>query len=288
MATEITNQARLTFRYGSSIGSVSSNIASTMMQGPLTGEKNILDRSYRANKELTYIVTVTNTGATALSDVTVRDNLGTYTLSNANTVTPLTYTGPAQLYINGVFSASYVPTITADGLTFTIPTLAAGATAMLIYQATVNENAPLATGSTIDNTISIQAGGLSEPLTDTASVPVEDYADVRITKVMTPNPVTDGDTLTNTFTINNYGNTPATNVTLIDTFSPAPNPITVTVDGATVSPSDYTYTNGTLTLPATASSYTLTIPAADITQSATTGEVAVNPGVVTIVVSGTL
>lgn len=288
MATEITNQARLTFTYGQSTGSVSSNIASTMMQGPLSGEKNTLDRSYRGAEELTYLITATNTGASSLSGVTVRDDLGRYALASTRIVTPLTYTGPAQLYINGIYNSSLTPDATTEGITFTIPNLAAGASAMIIYQAMVNEYAPLSTGSAIENTVTIGAAGLSEAVTATATVPVEDYADLRITKVMTPNPVTDGATLTNTFTINNYGNTPATNVVLSDAFFLAPNPITVTVDGATVDPQDYTYVDGTLTLPAAASSYSLTIPAADIVQNATTGEVTVNPGVVTIVVAGLL
>ena len=39
---------------------------------------------------------------------------------------------------------------------------------------------------------------------------------------MSPNPIADGDTITYTFTIHNYGNTPATDVVLTDRFDPEP------------------------------------------------------------------
>ncbi|MDO4572501.1 MAG: hypothetical protein Q4C13_03965, partial [Clostridia bacterium] len=102
------------------------------------------------------------------------------------------------------------------------------------------------------------------------------------------NPVTDGSTLTSSFLIQNYGNTAATDVVLTDTFSPAPNPITVTVGGTALTDADYDYTDGTLRLPGTESSYSLSVPAASFVQNTETGEIAVNPGAVTIVVAGTL
>ena len=88
------------------------------------------DGLYRRNGELTYILTATNSGANALTNVVLSDNLGAYTpAGGAAAVYPLTYAGPAQLYINGVLSGSITPTVSATGVTFTIPTLAAGATA---------------------------------------------------------------------------------------------------------------------------------------------------------------
>jgi len=43
---------------------------------------------------------------------------------------------------------------------------------------------------------------------------------------------------------------------------------------------------GELTLPASGSSYELTVPAATFAQDAETGEVAIDPGMVTVVVTG--
>lgn len=288
MATTITNQARLQFTYGNVTATASSNIASTVMQGPLSAAKSVLDSAYRAEDDLTYIINLTNTGASALAPVTITDNLGTYALTPTGSATPLFYTGPAQLYIDGAYSATLTPTPGINSITFTIPSLAAGANAMLIYKADVDAYAPLAVDSEITNTATITATGLSEPVTVTSTVPVETYADVRIVKAMSPNPVTDGSTLTYTFTIYNYGNTAATNVVLSDTFSPAPSPITVTVEGTVLAPADYSYTGGVLTIPAAGSGYTMSVPAATFTQDAATGEVSVNPGVITITVAGTI
>lgn len=288
MATTITNQARLQFSYGETTATASSNIASTIMQGPLTASKSVLESAYRAESELTYIITLSNSGAAALTAMKITDDLGTYAVTPTLSVPALFYTGPAQLYINGVFSASLTPEPALNSIVFTIPQLAAGANAMLIYKVQVSGDAPLAVGSEITNTAVIRATNLSEPLTVSETIDVSEYADVNIMKAMSPNPVTDGGTLTYTFTIQNYGNTAATNVVLSDAFSPIPNPITVTVDGTVLSAADYDYTNGVLTLPGPASAYSLSIPAATFTQDAATGAVTINPGVVTIVVTGTI
>lgn len=288
MATTITNQARLQFTYGTTTGTASSNIASTVVQGPLTADKSVLEDTYRAGDELTYMINVTNNGPTALTAVTVIDDLGAYEVTPTLSRMPLRYKDPTHLYINGVFSSTLTPVQTDDGVTFTIPSLAAGANAMLIYKAQISDAALLEAGAEIVNTATITATGVSEPLTVSETVDVEAYADVSIIKAMSPNPVTDGGTLTYTFTIQNYGNTEATDVVFSDSFTPSPDPITVMVAGTTVAPANYSYTGGLLTLPATGSPYSLTIPAATFTQDTTTGEVAVNPGIVSIVVTGTL
>jgi len=289
MAIQITNQARLTYTYGASSGSAASNIATTTLEGPLTVRKRVLENSFRAGEELTYILSLANSGGSPLTNVTVSDDLGAYTpVDGTAEVQPLTYVGPAELYLDGVFSTELTPVVSAEGVSFTIPAIPAEGTALILYVAAVNDNAVLEADSEIENTVTVTAAGLSEPVTATASITVDDYADVRILKSMSPDPVTDGSTLTYTFTIYNYGNTAAENVVLTDVFDPAPSNILVTVDGSAVPATDYSYTNGELVLPAAGSAYELVIPAATFTQDAETGAVATNPGVVTVVVSGTI
>lgn len=286
MAIQITNQARLTYTYGTSNGSASSNVATTTLEGPLSARKRVLEDSYRAEEDLTYIISVSNTGSTALTNVTVVDDLGAETPTGGEEIVPLTYAGPAELYINGLFSAVLTPVVSAEGVTFTIPSIPAGGSALILYRVLVNENAPLEEGSSIINTATVSAASLSEPVVVSAELPVDAYADVRITKAMSPDPVTEGSVLTYTFVIYNYGNTPAENVVLTDQFDPAPTNITVTVDGSTVPATDYSYVDGELTLPAETSNFELTVPAATFTRDPETGEVAVDPGMVTVTVAG--
>ena len=205
MATTITNQATLTYNFGTQTATAESNIATAILQGPITAEKSSLDTDYTEGEDITYFVNLTNSSESALTNVTVTDDLGTYTVSPTLSVTPLTYTGPAQLFINGIPTTVLVPTVTASSVTFTIPSLSSGDNALIAYKATVNGNAPLATASTVENTVSVTADGIVETVTDSHILTVENYADVEIVKAMSPSTVTDGSTLTYSFEIFNYG-----------------------------------------------------------------------------------
>ena len=283
---QITNQANLTFNYGNATGSAISNIATATLLDPLSAEKTSLGDTFRADDTITYVISVQNNGNNTVSGITVTDDLGAYTVGGIR-VTPLTYGNAAALYINGVFSSAITGTVTENGVIFTIPALASNANALILYQAIVNDFAPLQQGGTITNSATVTAPTIANPITVTDTVTVEDYADITIQKEMSPDPVSDGDLLTYTFTITNTGNTEATGVVLTDSFNPAPTSITVTVDGQTVPATSYTYENGVLTLP-TGEDFPITVPAATITQDSATGNVTVTPGTLVITVTGTI
>lgn len=104
MPTQITNQASLVYNYGSATGNAVSNIATTTLLDPIAADKTSVGDTYRPGENITYVLSIQNHGNTALTGISITDNLGSYTVGGT-TVTPLTYANSASLYINGVYSA---------------------------------------------------------------------------------------------------------------------------------------------------------------------------------------
>ena len=287
MAQIITNQASVAYRYNNRTASAVSNIATAVLNEPLSVEKVSLESVYRAGDDITYVVTVTNSGTSALTGISVTDDLGTYTIGGG-TATPLTYVGPAIYFVDGVYAGNLTPTVGADGISFAIATLGTDSTVQIIYKAVANDTAPLVQGSQITNTVTTTAVGSNAPVSDNNVITVDNYADVTITKAMTPTGVVDGDALTYTFVVSNFGNAEATEIVLTDAFDPAPENITVQLNGTVVPATDYTYENGVLTLPISPASTVLTLPPATITQDTTTGVVSIEPSTLTVTVTGVI
>lgn len=234
MATQITNRATLNYNSGANAFTTTSNTATITMQVPLEISKYSLENEYKINDNITYNVFITNTSINTLTNISVEDDLGTYAINPTMNVTPLTYIGPAKVFINDVYSSTITGVVspTGDQVTFTIDALATGSSLLLEYKAQVNQYAGTIIGtSQISNIASVTATGVTIPIVATNTIPVASYADITIEKDMSPDLVIDGSTLTYTFNITNYGTIPATNVTVQDTFIPIPVINSVTVDG---------------------------------------------------------
>ena len=280
-----TNQATLTYNNTTT----TSNIVTGEVLEVLSATKNSLNSQYRYDETITYVISINNTGVTAFNGLTLTDDLGTYTTGGL-TVTPLTYEpGTVKYYANGVLQAT--PVITAGPpLVISNINVPAGGNAVILYEARVNQYAPLEVGSTIVNNAEISGSGLSTPIEVTNTVTVAEEAQLSITKSLNPETIAENGQLTYTFTIQNIGNIPAVatdNVAITDVFNPILENITVTLNGTILTtPAQYTYNETTgvfQTVPGV-----ITVPAATFTQDPLTGQWNIVPGVTVLSITGTV
>ncbi len=278
MAT-FTNRATLSYN---GITTDSNTVTGTINQ-TLSLTKNALLDDYSRDDNIVYVINLINSGAAAFSDLTLTDNLG------GGVSAPLDYVeGSLQYYVNGVLQPTPAVTDT-DPLTITGISAPAGSNVTLIYVANVNDFAPLETGSTITNIVTATGEGIINPVTATETVTVTETPELTITKGLSPTTVIENGTITYTFTIQNYGNTPAVatdDVVVTDTFDPVLRNISVVYEGEQwTSPTNYTYNTVSglfQTVPGQ-----ITVPAATYTTNPD-GSIEIVPGSVTLTVTGTV
>lgn len=281
---QFTNQARLA--YNNSV--TNSNVAVGEIREVLSAAKTAVREEYGQNDRVTYIVSIVNSGTAALSGISVTDNLGAYTVG-AQQVTPLTYSaGTIRYYSDGVLQNA--PAVTAGPpLVISNLTVPAGGNVLLIYEAQVNQFAPLGANAAITNQAVVSGTGVT-PVTVTETVTAESEPILSITKSVSPVPVTENGTLTYTFLIQNTGNAAAdaaAAAVITDTFNPVLTNLSVTFNGAAWSEgTNYTYSE--MTGIFTTVSGQVTVPAATYTQDPATGVFSINPGVSTLIISGTV
>lgn len=279
-----TNYATLSYSGGSTV----SNTVTGEILDTLSVTKTAVINNYTARDKVTYVITLVNSGTTALTGLSLTDNMGAYRF-NGSTYYPLNYIdGSIRYYVNGVLQAAPAvaggPPMGVSGLS--IP---AGGNATLIYEAAVTNYAPLASGAAITNTATVTGDDLSAPVVATETITAENRADLTISKSVCPAVVTGNGQLTYTFVIENTGNTIATaddNAILNDTFNPILNPISVAFNGVAWSEgANYTYDEATgefATLPGQ-----ITVPAATYAQSSN-GTWVMTPGISMLTVTGTV
>lgn len=279
------NQATLSYNDTTT----NSNIVTGEIVEVLSANKTAVQSTYAQGDIITYIINVINSGDSAVSGITVSDNLGEYTF-NTTTLTPLSYEEDSVRYfVNGVLQTA--PAVTqGPPLVFSGITVPADGIVTVLYQARLNEFAPLEAGSVITNEATITGTTLTAPVVVTSTVAAEDSPVLSITKSVSPSTVVENGQITYTFVISNFGNTEAVstdNVTVSDVFNPILSDISVAFDStAWTEGTNYTYdtASGTfVTIPGQ-----ITVPAATYTQDETTGEIIITPGTATLIVTGTV
>ncbi len=279
-----TNQATLS--YNNTV--ITSNITTGELLEVLSVTKTTLSDTYIGGDTAVYVVSLANSGPTALTGLTIADDLGGYDFDGA-TVTPLDYVdGSLRYFVDGAVQPT--PTVTAGPpLTVTGLSVPAGGNALLVYEARLNQFAPADVGDTITNTVTVSGGGLANPVSDTATITASAEPYLTISKALCPATVTENGRLTYTFVIQNAGNTDAVatdNATITDTFDPILTDLVVTYNGAVWTEGvDYTYdetTGAFATIPGR-----ITVPAATFTQTPG-GAWTADPGTATLTVTGTV
>ena len=279
-----TNFATLSYKGGTR----NSNTVTGEIMETVSVQKTAVSTGYGAGDTLSYAVSLVNSGPADVSGLTVTDDLGAYALDGV-TLYPLSYVGgAARLIVNGALQPA--PAVTAGPpLAFSGIDIPAGGSAVLVYEADVTGYAPLAPDSEITNTVTVTGGGVSVPLTASATVESLDSADLFISKALSPCVVPANGEITYSFELTNTGNTEAgaaDEVVVSDNFDPILTNIAVSFNGAAWTRAvQYSYDEATgafATLPGQ-----ITVPAASYTQNAD-GTWTVEPGTATLTVSGTI
>ncbi len=283
MAT-FTNYATLSYTGGTT----NSNTVTGELLEVLSASKEAISNNYTARDDITYVISIINSGTTAFTGLTVTDDLGAYTY-NSDTLYPLEYTnGSVRYYINGVLQTA--PTVTAGPpLVISGINVPANGNAIIVYETKATNYAPLGIEASITNTATISGTGLATSLTATETINMENRADLSVNKSVCPSTVTENGQLTYTFVIQNFGSVAATasdEAVLTDTFDPILSSISVTFDGtAWTQTTNYTYDTTTGVFSTVAGQ--ITVPAASYSQNAD-GTWTVTPGTATLTVSGTV
>ncbi len=277
---------RATLTYGTN--SITSNTVSGEIVQTLSVTKTASANEYVPGAALTYVIALVNSGITNLTGLTLTDNLGEFPVSETDTATPLSYVlGSVLYYVNGVLQPTPA-VVTAEPLVLSGISVPAGGSALIIYNVTVNEFAPLEAGSRITNTVTVSGNSALGDITASETITVAETPLLSILKSLSPDTVAENGTLTYTLLIENRGNAPVTaDLTVSDRFDPILENITVTYNGAVwTEGEDYTYNEETglfTTLPGA-----ITLPAAAFTTDPATGEVVTTPGSAVIRITGTI
>ena len=279
------NQAQLFYNGNQT----ASNVTQGERVGVISAEKNSLNTGFSAGENISYIINIVNSGLTALTGLTVTDNLGAMTVSTG-AIVPLSYVeGSLLYYVDGELRNTATATATATELVISNVDVPAGGSAVIAYQATVNEYAPVYDNATITNTAEIAGGGITTAIEVKDTIASTDAPELSITKTISPERVTENGRITYSFIITNTGNTAATvddAVSVSDVFDPVLTQIDGRLDGDVLTRNtEYTYNEQTGEFAVVDG--VITVPAATYERNAD-NVVITTPGTAILTVSGNI
>lgn len=282
---EFTNQAIL--RYNNTV--TNSNIVVGNIVQSLEISKTAVRTEYSADGDTTFVISLTNSGTTAYTGLTVTDNLGAY-VWNETVLVPLAYIdGSLKYYINGVLQPDIEPTV-GNSLVITGVNVPANGNTTLIYEVSPNSYAPLDANGAITNTATADGAGLAEAVAADEVITPVSGVQLSISKAISPATVTANGQVTYTFVIQNTGNAPADaalGAIVEDVFDPVLRNLTASYNGQTLTPgTDYTYDQTTGKFATTPG--TITVAAAQYTRDEATGAIITTPSVGTLTVTGNI
>ena len=172
-----TNQATLT--YNDVVRS--SNVATGELLEVLSATKRAVRDQYGDGDRITYVVSILNSGTTAITGLTLNDDLGAYPFGT-EILYPLSYSDDSLLYyVNGVPQAA--PTVTAGPpLTVSGISVPALGNATIVYEVSTTQFAPLGVDASITNTATVIGSGITTPAAASETVTALSGADLMINK----------------------------------------------------------------------------------------------------------
>ncbi len=282
MATTFYNQATLTYNGNTII----SNKTSGEIVNALSAAKTAVTSEYSLGDDITYIISIVNSGYTPFTNLTLTDNLGVYSF-NSGELIPLTYVNNSVKYfVNGVLQEA--PTVTNNqNLTISGINVPEQGSAMIIYTVTANNYAPLDVDGSITNAATISGDGIANNIVVQSTVETSDNSVLDISKSVCPEVVSENGQITYTFVIQNTGNTEASAADLVvleDTFTPILKNISVTFNDTPWSLlTNYTYNTVTGEFKTVAGQ--ITVPKATYSQEES-GVWTVEPGTSILKITG--
>ncbi len=290
MSSQISNTTSISFEYGSqkSAHVIKDATATAMMSKSIDVSLISLEKDYYVGEYITYLIAIKNNGIKT-SPITLKSNLGTYKKDlngKNNNITPLSYSEASYLYINGILKNQITPKTKPDGIIFNLPAMNEKSNFLVVYKTKVNRFAPLSLNSKIKTTVSLEFSESQNFLETSHTIEVAEKADLKICKNIIPPVFSQGESISYNIAIYNYGNTVAENIKVTDNFDPSPTLTNITINEKEISPSDYSYLNGTFNLPTYGSDLSISVPCAEFKTDSTSGSISIQPSITNIAVCG--